>query len=186
MHVWCKKNILFSLKLNSSRTKYRTFSRELLAIYWPIRNVLYILEEREFTVLTEHKPLTYAMYSNPKNIHHVKQDILSIFHNFFQPTEFNIKFKYYWSTFAYCYILNKYGYFKLYTFESQGRYFTATFGHSTFLCDMKQVYPRPYMHPSLRKKYQPTSWIITSWYTSNLQSNNKAMYSLSKIENCET
>ncbi|GFW81604.1 retrovirus-related Pol polyprotein from transposon 17.6 [Trichonephila clavipes] len=51
---------LFSRKLTSSEKSYRAYDRELLAIYSAIRHFRYMLEARNFTVLTDHKPLTYA------------------------------------------------------------------------------------------------------------------------------
>ncbi|GFW40921.1 retrovirus-related Pol polyprotein from transposon 17.6 [Trichonephila clavipes] len=39
---------------------YSAYDRELLAIYSAIRHFRYMLEARDFTVFTDHKPLTYA------------------------------------------------------------------------------------------------------------------------------
>ncbi|GFS86008.1 gag-pol polyprotein [Trichonephila clavipes] len=39
---------------------YNAYDRELLAIYSAIRHFRYMLEARDFTVFTDHKPLTYA------------------------------------------------------------------------------------------------------------------------------
>ena len=52
----------FSVKLNTTQRKYSTFSRELQAIYLSIRHFRHLLEGRDFTVFTDHKPLTYALY----------------------------------------------------------------------------------------------------------------------------
>ncbi|GFY10331.1 hypothetical protein TNCV_2630091 [Trichonephila clavipes] len=49
----------FSRKLTSSEKSYSAYDRELLAIYSAIRHFRYMLEARDFTVFTEHKPLTY-------------------------------------------------------------------------------------------------------------------------------
>lgn len=51
----------FPIKLNNAQQKYSSFSRELLAIYLAIRHYRHILEGREFTVYTDHKPLVYAL-----------------------------------------------------------------------------------------------------------------------------
>ena len=51
----------FSRKLTATETRYSTFSRELLAIYLAIRHFRHMLEGRQFTVLTDHKPLSYAL-----------------------------------------------------------------------------------------------------------------------------
>ena len=53
----------FSHKLTPAETRYSTFDRELLAVYLAIRHFRHFLEGRTFHVLTDHKPLTYALYS---------------------------------------------------------------------------------------------------------------------------
>ncbi|GFU27539.1 hypothetical protein TNCV_282681 [Trichonephila clavipes] len=50
----------FSRKLTSFEKSYSAYDRELLAIYSAIRHFRYMLEARNFTVFTDHKPLTYA------------------------------------------------------------------------------------------------------------------------------
>ncbi|GFW47275.1 transposon Tf2-9 polyprotein [Trichonephila clavipes] len=50
----------FSRKLTSSEKSYSAYDRELLAIYSAIRHFRYMLDARDFTVFTDHKPLTYA------------------------------------------------------------------------------------------------------------------------------
>ncbi|GFU83139.1 hypothetical protein TNCV_3737501 [Trichonephila clavipes] len=50
----------FSRKLTSSEKSYSAYDREILAIYSAIRHFRYMLEARDFTVFTDHKPLTYA------------------------------------------------------------------------------------------------------------------------------
>ncbi|GFW94147.1 hypothetical protein TNCV_1978871 [Trichonephila clavipes] len=50
----------FEKKLTSSEKSYSAYDRELLAIYSAIRHFRYMLEARDFTVFTDHKPLTYA------------------------------------------------------------------------------------------------------------------------------
>ncbi|GFS77053.1 transposon Tf2-8 polyprotein [Trichonephila clavipes] len=54
----------FSRKLTSSEKSYSAYDRELLAIYSAIRHFRYMLEARDFTVFTDHKPLTYAFRQN--------------------------------------------------------------------------------------------------------------------------
>ena len=51
----------FSKKLRPAETRYSTFDRELLAIYLAIKHFRYFVEGREFFVLTDHKPLTFAL-----------------------------------------------------------------------------------------------------------------------------
>ncbi|PIK35199.1 pol polyprotein [Apostichopus japonicus] len=55
----------FSKKLQPAETRYSTFSRELLAIYLTIRHFRHYLEGRTFFVLTDHKPLTFALQAKP-------------------------------------------------------------------------------------------------------------------------
>ncbi|GFX25676.1 transposon Tf2-11 polyprotein [Trichonephila clavipes] len=50
----------FSRKLTSSEKSYSAYDRELPAIYSAIRHFRYMLEARDFTMFTDHKPLTYA------------------------------------------------------------------------------------------------------------------------------
>ncbi|GFT01418.1 retrovirus-related Pol polyprotein from transposon opus [Trichonephila clavipes] len=50
----------FSRKLTSSEKSYSAYDRERLAIYSAIRHFRYMLEARDVTVFTDHKPLTYA------------------------------------------------------------------------------------------------------------------------------
>ncbi|BHF83230.1 hypothetical protein SprV_0802637200 [Sparganum proliferum] len=55
----------FSQKLQPAQTRYSTFSRELLAIYLAIRHFRHLLEGRDFSAHTDHKPLTYALKAKP-------------------------------------------------------------------------------------------------------------------------
>nr|VZI06756.1 unnamed protein product [Spirometra erinaceieuropaei] len=63
----------FSRKLLPAETCYSTFNRELLAIYLVVKHLRHSLEGRDFTVFTDHKPLTFALRShtdklNPREI----------------------------------------------------------------------------------------------------------------------
>ena len=51
----------FSKKLSPTQSRYHTFGRELLAVYLAIQHFRHYLEGRTFHVLTDHKPLTYAI-----------------------------------------------------------------------------------------------------------------------------
>ena len=53
----------FSKKLSTAEKKYSAFDRELLAIYSSIQHFKHFVEGRNFTIWTDHKPLTYAMAS---------------------------------------------------------------------------------------------------------------------------
>lgn len=54
-----------SKKLSNAQTKYSPYDRELLAIYTVVRHFWRILEGRQFTILTDHKPLIYAFMQDP-------------------------------------------------------------------------------------------------------------------------
>ena len=51
----------FSKKLRPAETKYSTFDRELLAICLASKHFRHFVEGCEFFVLTDHKPLTFAL-----------------------------------------------------------------------------------------------------------------------------
>lgn len=51
----------FSKQLRDPERKYSAFDRELLAVYLAIRHFRFFLEGRQFTVFTDHKPLSFAM-----------------------------------------------------------------------------------------------------------------------------
>ena len=53
----------FSRKMTLAETRYSTFDRELLAVFLAIKHFRHFLEGRPFHVLTDHKPLTFALNS---------------------------------------------------------------------------------------------------------------------------
>ena len=53
----------FSHKLKPAETRYSTFDRELLATYLAIKHFQHFLEGWQFSVITDHKPLTFALTS---------------------------------------------------------------------------------------------------------------------------
>jgi hypothetical protein len=61
----CKKGwqplAFYSKKLSPAETRYSTFDRELLAAFLTIRHFRFLLEGRQFTLLTDHKPLVASM-----------------------------------------------------------------------------------------------------------------------------
>nr|VZI07626.1 unnamed protein product [Spirometra erinaceieuropaei] len=66
----------FSKKLSIAETRYSTFGRELLAIYLAIKHCRHFLEGRDFTIFTDHKPLTFVLRSHsdkykPREISHL-------------------------------------------------------------------------------------------------------------------
>ena len=52
----------FSKKLSSAKSKYSAFDRELLTAYSTIRHFCFLLKAWEFTLFTDHKPLTLALF----------------------------------------------------------------------------------------------------------------------------
>lgn len=50
----------YSKKLNATQQGYSTYDRELLGIYLSIKNFKHLLEGREFTIYTDHKPIIFA------------------------------------------------------------------------------------------------------------------------------
>lgn len=56
----------FSKTLTKAQKSYSTYDRELLAIYEAIRHFRDQLEGRNFTILTDHKPLVYAITQSTK------------------------------------------------------------------------------------------------------------------------
>ena len=61
---WCPLSF-FSKAQKPAETRYSTYDREVLAIYLAIRHFRYFLEGRHFHVVTDHKPLIYALSSRP-------------------------------------------------------------------------------------------------------------------------
>lgn len=55
----------YSKKLINSQSKYSTYDRKFLAIYSSIRFFRHMLECREFTIATDHKPLTFVFNQKP-------------------------------------------------------------------------------------------------------------------------
>ena len=52
----------FSKKLSSAKSKYSGFDRELLAAYSDVRHFRFLINAHEFTLLTDQKPLTLALF----------------------------------------------------------------------------------------------------------------------------
>ncbi|BHF78555.1 hypothetical protein SprV_0602166800 [Sparganum proliferum] len=55
----------FSQELQPAHILNSTFSRKFLVIYLAIRHFRHLLEGRDFSVHTDHKPLTYALKAKP-------------------------------------------------------------------------------------------------------------------------
>ena len=61
---WCPIGY-FSLTLKPAEVCYSAFDCELLAIYRAIKHFRYFVEGHSFHILTEHKPLTFALTARP-------------------------------------------------------------------------------------------------------------------------
>ena len=57
---WCPISY-FLRKLRPLETRYNTFDHELLAVYLAVKHFRHFVEGREFFMLMDHKPLTYAL-----------------------------------------------------------------------------------------------------------------------------
>ncbi len=53
--------VFYSKKLSGSGTRYSTFDRELLAAFSTVRHFRFLLEGRQFRLLTDHKPLVTSL-----------------------------------------------------------------------------------------------------------------------------
>ena len=66
----------FSKALDGTQRKYSAFDRELLAIVLAIKHFRHMVEGREFTIFTDHKPLTTALTSrterSPRQTNHLE------------------------------------------------------------------------------------------------------------------
>lgn len=54
----------YSRKLSPTEKRYSTYDRELLAIYASIKHFRHNLEGRNFTIFTDHRPLTFSFREN--------------------------------------------------------------------------------------------------------------------------
>jgi hypothetical protein len=52
----------YSKKLSGTGTRYSTFDRELLALFSAVRHFRFLLEGRQFRLLTDHKPLVTSLF----------------------------------------------------------------------------------------------------------------------------
>ena len=52
--------------MTDRQKRYSTYDRELLAIYQSIKHFKHLIEGRSCTVLTDHKPITFAFLQNPE------------------------------------------------------------------------------------------------------------------------
>lgn len=57
----------FSRALTPTQRVYSTYDRELLAIYEAVRHFRPLIEGLNFTIITDHKPLTHAFHQKPES-----------------------------------------------------------------------------------------------------------------------
>lgn len=67
----------YSKKLNDTQKTYSTYDRELLSIYLSIKHFKHLLEGREFTIFTDHKPIIFAFKqkndkASPRQLRHLQ------------------------------------------------------------------------------------------------------------------
>ena len=65
-----RQSLAFSRKLSLAQLKYSAYDRQLLAIYEAVRYFRHMLEARHFTILTDHKPFTFAFNQKGTSAHH--------------------------------------------------------------------------------------------------------------------
>ena len=160
----------FSVKLNTAQRKYSTFSRELLAIYLSIRHFRHLLEGRDFTVFTDHKPLTFALHVNTEkytprdtrqldyisqftsDIQYIKGSDNIVADTLSRSTiqsinSVDLTFEFIADEQRKDATLDK-----LKDTSLQLKEYPVPFGTKTILCDVKTGHSRPYIPPSLRKR----------------------------------
>ena len=57
----------FSHSFNRAQSRYATFDRELLGIYLAIRHFRYFIEERAFTIFTDHAPICHSLFARAQH-----------------------------------------------------------------------------------------------------------------------
>lgn len=67
----------YSKKLNDTQRRYSTYDRELLGIYLSVKHFKHLLEGNDFTIYTDHKPLTFAFQqknekASPRQLRHLQ------------------------------------------------------------------------------------------------------------------
>ncbi|GFT48584.1 retrovirus-related Pol polyprotein from transposon 412 [Trichonephila clavipes] len=70
-------SVPLALHVDASDYARSAYDSELLAIYSAIRHFRYMLEARDFTVFTDHKPLTYAFRQKVTRSDNIAADVLS-------------------------------------------------------------------------------------------------------------
>ncbi|GFT96343.1 retrovirus-related Pol polyprotein from transposon 17.6 [Nephila pilipes] len=80
-----KQIAFYSKKLNDTQRRYSTYDRELLGIYLSVKPFKHLLEGNDFTICTDHKPLTFTFrQKNEKVSPRQLRQLQCIFPNFQQ------------------------------------------------------------------------------------------------------
>ena len=86
-NIW-KPLAFFSRKFSPTQIKYSAYDPELTAIYEAIKHFRHFLEGRNFKILTDHKPLSYAFTQRSEKASPRQQTQLSFI------SQFSTKIKY--------------------------------------------------------------------------------------------
>lgn len=72
----------FSKRMAESQKKQSTYNRELLAMYQSVKHFRYLIDGRNCTIFTDHKPLTFAYQQNPEKTAPVQMNQLNYISQF--------------------------------------------------------------------------------------------------------
>ena len=63
----------FSRKLLAAEVRYSAFDREVLAVYLAVRHFRFMLEARQFTIFTDHRPLTQTLHRQQRHLAYISE-----------------------------------------------------------------------------------------------------------------
>nr|VZH98655.1 unnamed protein product [Spirometra erinaceieuropaei] len=172
----------FSKKLSPAETRYSTFGRELLAIYLAVKHFRHFLEGREFTIFTDHKPLTFAIRSHsdkysPREISHldyISQFTTDIRHiddpknevadMLSRPSLSSLQFSHGIDLCAMAAEQQRVGCPGDESVSGlQLKDVLLTTGSGTILCDVSTPFHRPFVPASMRRAVFQTAWTLPPW-----------------------
>ncbi|BHF58444.1 hypothetical protein SprV_0100139600 [Sparganum proliferum] len=178
----------FSKKLSKAETRYSTFGRELLAAYLAVRHFRHLLEGREFTIFTDHKPLTFALRShtdklNPREIRQL--DYISQFTSYIRHIDGSrneVADALSRPSIAHLQLSPGIDLAEMAAEQRrvgspcdedvsglQLQELPLTTGNGTILCDVSTPSHRPFVPPSLRRKVFSSLQSLSPWESSNRQ-----------------
>ena len=160
----------FSKKLTKKQSLWPAYYRELLAVYDSIQHFRHILEVRNFTIFTDHKPLIYAFQQRRDKLPPVQSNHISFISQFTTDIQF-IKGEsnvvadtfsrveaIYNDTINYsCLAKSQKNYQELQNFIVNGSSFQLKEvlipgTDVKIFCDISSPKPRPYLTPNFRKQ----------------------------------